>query len=66
MIASIGSSNMLPRTASIHQNVTARMSKSEETMESTSERMLEAHSSPAKAAKTQSPNGLGNVVDKKA
>ena len=43
MIASIGSSNMLPRMAAIHQNVNARMNKSEEAMESTSERMLEAH-----------------------
>ena len=65
MIASIGGSSMLPRMASINQNATARMSKSEEAMESTSERMLEAHSSPAKAAKINSPNGLGNIVDKK-
>jgi len=56
---------MLPRMTSINQNVNARMSKSEEATESASERMLEAHSSPAKAAKTQSPNGLGNIVDKK-
>ncbi|WP_407307044.1 hypothetical protein [Desulfosporosinus sp. SB140] len=64
MIASIGSTSMLPKMTLVNQNVTARTGTSEEAKESMSERISEAQSSSAKATKSQNPTYLGNKIDR--